>query len=220
MVDLNKYLTMKREEREKTDPMPSSPIHPPIVNIFLKAKDGRSRNFGFSALHGARRLADFAISDRSVKWLDDNTVLINDSVTMWTDQKPDGLSQIMEHEFTPKERAWTLPHAYMTYAHGLFVEREPISPYLERHTPKEETEKPLERSAPRVKTDKPKRERPAGLVSLPQMLEGTDIDAKEARNALRKMGTPKPDHGRWEWPSDEAKSISEKIIAQVKKLRK
>lgn len=213
MVDLNKYLNQKREEREKTDPMPASPINPPILNVWFTSADGRKANLGFAALHGARKAVDFAIRDQKPHWIDDNTIKVG-SVTISTDSAPDGLSQILEHDFTPRERAWELPRAYMQRIHSAFIEQAPIDDYLEQP------------DRPATKTPKPEKApkpvKPTGLIDLPTLLADTDIEPKEARNALRKLGIDKPAHGRWEFPESDASTavIKAKIIKKVKELRK
>lgn len=201
---------------KEADPRPSSPTRNPVINLTIDTWDGRKYIWNFAAIYAARRAVDFLVSDRKTNWLDDNTLVINEKVTIKTDLPPDGLSVIMEHEFTAKERAWTLGADHMRIGQAMFAPAEPSWMDKPDATPKR-ADKP--ERAP--KQPKPERApKPTGLVSLPELLAGTDIDPKEARNALRKMGTPKPDHGRWEFAPDAADAIKPKIIAKVKELRK
>lgn len=208
-------------ETKEADPRPSSPTRNPVINLTIDTWDGRKYIWNFAAIYAARRAVDFLISDRPTKWLDDNTLVINEKVTIKTDLPPDGLSEIMEHEFTTKERAWTLGADHMRIGQAMFSAPEPS--YLDRDLvadkPTRAERAPKSERAPKAEKA-PKAERPSGLISLPDLLSDTDIDPKEARNALRKMGTPKPDHGRWEFAPDAAAVIKPKIIAKVKELRK
>lgn len=220
MTALNEVLIEQSRNRTPVEVYPSSPRLPPQVNIIAKGSNGTLNNWGFAGLYGARKMVEFLIADREVVWKDDNTILINGEVTVTTDKAPDGLSDIMEHEFSPFERAWELPAAYMRQAFHVFVERpkatgEEYWQGLPEAKPKRE---PKEAREPKEK--RPKKERPSGLVDLPTMLEGTDIEAKEARTALRAMKAEKPDHGRWEWPTAEAEEMKKKIVAAVTKARK
>lgn len=234
MVALNKYLNEKRAEREAKGPYyPSSPTHPPILNVYAKnLEDSRSSNSGFAALYAARRYVDFIIQDRPYRWIDDNTIIVNDRVQVWTDAKPDGLSEILEHEFTLAERRWELPREYMRRAVTLFVPREPdwLDNWQEekkqeriaaKETKRERKAKVKEALKDSAAASAPtKAPRPEGLVTLPTLLADTDIDPKEARNALRKTNTPKPEHGRWEWSPADAPAIKATIVAAVAKMRK
>lgn len=219
MVALNEILMEQSRKRERVEVYPSSPRLPPEVNIIAKSPGGVFNNWAFAGLFGARKMVEFLIADRTVKWVDENTILINDEVTVTTDKTPDGLSDIMEHEFSPAERAWELPAAYMRQAFHVFVEKpKPTGEEYWQNLPEPKKREPKEAREPKEK--KPKKERPSGLVDLPTMLSDTDIDPKEARMALRAMKAEKPDHGRWEWPEAEAKAMKDKIVAAVKKARK
>jgi len=210
------------KETKEVDPIPSSPRRPPVINLTIKTEDGRSYIWNFAAIYAARRAVDFLISDRSVKWIDDNTIRINDKVTVTTDAAPDGLSEVMEHEFSTKERMWSLSADHMRIGQSMFVAAEPS--YID-DAPKTAAREERSEKPEKVKREPkaPKAERapkPSGLISLPDLLSDTDIDPKEARNALRKLGTPKPDHGRWEFTKADADAIKSKIIKKVKELRK
>jgi hypothetical protein len=212
---------------KEADPRPSPPTRNPVINLTIDTVDGRKYIWNFAAVYAARRAVDFLISDRPTKWIDDNTLVINDKVTITTDIKPDGLSVIMEHEFTATERAWTLGADHMRIGQSMFSPAEPqwfdkVDKVIAQEkdagrTPTGRKPKdPETQSLPR----KPKVERPTGLVSLPSLLEGTDIDPKEARNALRKLGIEKPEHGRWEFEPKQADDIKSRIVKKVKELRK
>jgi hypothetical protein len=168
------------------------------------------------------------VQDRAVKWVDDNTMRVTSlsgEATITTDITPDGLSSIMEHEFNERERRWMPDNERMRQAINFFSPQQIAKEYggedAARDT-KQTAAKPDKpaKAEKQPKADKPKAERPSGLIPLPTLLSDTDIDAKEARTALRKMGTEKPAHGRWEFTPAEAKAIKPKIVAQVKKMRK
>jgi hypothetical protein len=216
MVALNKHLIAHQSQ---PDPTPSSPRNPPKINLTIKHDDGRQYIWGWREYYAARRIVDLCIMDRATKWLDDNTLRIADKVTITTDHKPDGLSVIMEHEFNERELAWQIGHDQLRACVGLFMNYEQPKPYGADDAARDTAEaKPKTPKA--VKTEKPKVEKPSGLTSLPDLLSDTDITPKEARTALRKLNTPKPAHGRWEWPAAEAKALKPTIVAAVKKARK
>lgn len=222
------------------DPRPSSPTRPPKINVKVKRLDNPERqwNFGWFEIYASRRQIDFLIAERPVKWKDDNTLIIDGKVQVTTDAPPNGLSEIMEHEFTEKQRAW-VPHALDMRQLVMIWMDEPRIPDWTETLPEAPTnaeardaqrvaaktaklqEKADRKAAKATKEPKaPKTPKPSGLVDLATLFAGTDIEPKEARNALRKMGTPKPDHGRWEWDKKAAEAIKPKIAAMVKKLRK
>lgn len=209
MMDINTLLNTTN-----SDPVPSSPTRQPVINIILKDHEhNRLFTASLASIGGAKRVCDWAISDRPVKWLDDNKLRIGDNVTLTTDIKPDGLSHVLEHDLTTKELNWPLPPDYMRIIHQLFTP--PITP-VEAPAIKPAT-KPATKHT--TSTRPTKKATPSGFLDLPAILKNTDIDPKEARQALRKSSTPKPTCG-WKWPKDEADSILTLITTEVQKLRK
>jgi hypothetical protein len=224
MVSLNTQLT---KHQSSEDPNTASPSRPPRINVTVKSPN-RSWTFGYFEYYAARRIIDMIVQDRAVKWIDDNTMKVTSAsseAVITTDITPDGLSSIMEHEFNERERRWMPDNERMRQAINFFSPQQIAKEYggedAARDTKQTAAKPDKPAKAERApKQERPKAERPSGLIPLPTLLEDTDIDAKEARTALRKMGTEKPAHGRWEFTAAEAKAIKPKIVAQVKKMRK
>lgn len=218
MVSLNSKISRQKPD---TDPTPSSPTRPPVINLHIDTDDDRHYIWNFAAFYAARKAIDFLIADRPTKWLSDNKLTIqgsNNTITIRTSAEPDGLSDIMDYEFSRQEIQWTLSADHMRIGHSMFLP--PVrDAYLDKPTDDEKPTKSKAEKQPKPEKQ-PKVERPSGLVDLPTLLKGTDIDPKEARNALRKMKAEKPDHGRWEWDASTAQKIKQDIIKKVKELRK
>ena len=199
------------------DPTPSSPVRPPVINLTITTSLNKFYQWNFSAIYAARRAIDYLIGDRTFKWLDDNTITIYSShidkskvinVTVTTDHPPDGLSDIMEHTFTQREQNFPLSPDHMRIGHDMFIHPNTTSPTIIKIA-KDATPKPT----------KPTKPPPTDLIQLSTLLSDTDITAKEARVALRKLSLSKPT-GRWEFPTDAAPTIKKQIVAAVTKARK
>ncbi len=220
------------------DPTTASPTRPPKIGVKVKRlDDDRFWHFAWSELYAARRQIEFLIAERPHKWIDDNTILVDEIVRITTDAPPTGLSEIMEHEFTERQRMWT-PHA-LDMRKCIAIWMKPGAEYVseweqqvradykdkdqvEREKVEAKTAK-LQAKADRKAADKPKREpkapKPDGLIDLATLLAGTDVSPKEARNALRKGNFEKPSHG-WSWSKKDADDIRPKLLKKVKELRK
>lgn len=222
MSRLRPELEKETKMAKQLDPTPASPTRPPKINIQIKIDDGRSFSWNFSALFAARRAIDFLISDRKTTWIDDNTLTIKGTrheVTVSTDIKPDGLSDLMEYELAPREKAWELPSDYMRVGASMFVDHQPSSYIEPTSSPSPQTSSKRQRTTT-PKPAKERKERPLDVVGLPDVIAGLDIDAKQARMILRKTNTPKPDHGRWEWSKDDATAIHAILKKNLKLVKK
>ena len=226
MTALNKAI---QETKEHPVPESSSPHHTPRVNLTMTTPDGRKWIWNFFAIYAARRAVDYLIQDRPTKWINDNTLVIfarppstQPMLTITTDAKPDGLTDIMEHTFTARELAYSLPADKYRIGAEMFAPPPPVDYATSNDRPSRLATDSSSPSTPRLsKADKPaKASKPSGLIPLPTILSDTDIDAREARQALRKTNTPKPSHGRWEWSPNEIDTIKASIIAAVTKMRK
>ena len=199
MVSINQIL----KSRPQTDPFPSSPQRPPVINITLKLDDGRIRNFGFAALWAARRFVDFVSIDAKTSWMTDNALRINDRYTITTDVLPAGLSELLEQEFTDQPRDWFLPTSMMSEIARFTGDHRP-APAREPAPAKPRRAKQAEPGEPAPKTKQPS----GDFTALPDICSPLGIDPKEARNILRKTNTPKPTSGRWEWPASQVEAIT------------
>lgn len=206
MRDVNSLLSTTNK-----DPIPSSPVRPPVVCIRMRrlpatfsiGSFGHSFHASTASIGGARRIVDMAIGDRSYKWRDNNTIVINNLVEVTTDV-PDALETIMLHQLTPTEINFHLPERYRAI-HQLFRDNDvPLdnTPTMDEVTPKANT--------PKLKD----------LVDLAEILIDTDITPSEARNALRKNSINKPTSGRWAWAPDQVPDVLKQITNLVARQRK
>ncbi len=208
------------QDTNGADPIPSAPKRPARINVHINATEDRKYIWGFAAVFAARRAVDYLIADRKVKWVDDNHLVIYNHLGethVTTDCGDDGLSVIMEHEFSAKDRAWELPADYMRVGYNMFQPKITDSYVTPSDTPVKQ-EKPV-----RLITEKPARvakERPGGLIALPDVISDLPIDAKQARTILRAISFPKPDHGQWAWQKSDVAAVHAKIKANLKLVKK
>lgn len=204
------------------DPYPSSPTRPAQHSIaFSRMDDNRKYQWNnFFGIFAAKKWVELLIGDEDTDWQDDSTLLIP-SLNLRVHSST--LSDIMEHEYTKDEKEWqvTEPHLSILMAARNTRARDWTDdldkPLPKRRSTDSEDTSPADETPKAPKAEKaPKAAKPAGLVSLPDILSGTDIDAKEARTILRKTSTPKPAHGRWEWPKAEADAIKALIMENRK----
>lgn len=229
MVSLNEHLTAASQRNRKAlqDPHPASPTRPPRICIYLRKKsaDPHARMFAwpFAEFYAARRAVDCILQDHTTSWVDDNTMEVTfGEVTalLTTDAKPAGLTELIDYEFSPTELEWQPSSKFLGEVERMF---RGYAPKVDDQ-PAEQERAPTPREVRAQRAEKPQREpkkvdKPSGLIDLATLLEGTDIDPKEARNALRKTNTPKPEHG-WSWSKKDAPAMLTAIKAAVKKLRK
>lgn len=208
MARNNKHLTDNGLE----EPYSAGPTRPNRFNLTMTRIDEdivppRKWIWGFVAEYAARRTLDLLISDRDVKWVDDNTIIINGKLKVTSDKLPSGLSDFLEYELTPAQLAWDIPRDRYAIAASMFVERVPQ--YFDAPIAAEEKRR-VAKDAPKTpKPDKPTRAaKPGDLIDLPQVIADITpkMDAKEARTILRKH-SQKPDHGSWAWPASDVPAI-------------
>lgn len=211
----------KITKTKESDPVPSSPKRPPVINLFMVTDDGRRYQWPFAAVHAARRAVDYLISDRTHKWVDDNTIRIDGpehSVTLHTDCKPDGLTVVMEHEFTQKEKDWPLQPDHLTIGAAMFRSRErqffdppeDEAPTLAKHKRKKRQSSEDSENTPIKRKRKARTgaiEDSQDAISIQSIANGLGMSPREARGILRKTNTPKPKSGKWEFTKDEADAI-------------
>jgi hypothetical protein len=157
------------------------------------------------SLYAARKIFDALVGESEVEPspLDpDRTMTFGD-----IDIKSDQMDDILAHVYTPDEEAWALPTPYPGDIEAFLTGRR-MSKALagEERTaaPKAERVK----AAPREKIDR------TGKITVQQLAEEIGIDPRDARAALRKAGTVKPDGG---WMGDEAWAKGIRTILQAAK---
>lgn len=221
MAKTNKFLT----EGGMEEAFPSSPTRPPRYGIRidnLTNSDRRDWN-NFYGVYAAKRWIEDIIDGHKTNWLDDNTMEVPSlSIRITCEQRPDGLTRIMDHEYTTAERQWEIPEPHATqilrirnpgnYQQIVKDRRQAAESDDDAQSHAKPPRSRPERAPRREKTPK---KRTDNLISLPDVLAGTDISPKEARTILRKIEYPKPDAG-WAFTSDEAP----KVLKAIKDNRK
>lgn len=221
MAKTNKFLTDSGLE----EPFSSSPTRPPRYGISINSLDGSSHRSwsNFYGIYAAKRWVEDIIADNKTNWTDDNTMIVPSlQIEIKSEIKPDGLTQIMEHEYTTQEKQWEMPEPYATQIlrirnPGTYVEiAAERAQRRERNAEAQSGTKSSKQRPERApRREKAPKKRTDDLISLPDVLAGTDISAKEARTILRKIAYPKPDAG-WAFTSDEAP----KVLKAIKDNRK
>lgn len=211
MARINKELTTNHSLEE---PFPSSPVRNARFHLIMSRTDDtptpprRMWTWAFYSLYAAKRVLDFLISDREVKWIDDNHIILNGKLKVTSAKPGNDLCDILEHELTPAQHAWEIPHDFYRIGASMFVDRVPE--YFDRHAEAtSDKSKPAKAPKPEKQEKKsPRSDKPSGLVDLPQVIADVKppLDAKEARTILRKHAT-KPEHGSWAWPAAEVPAI-------------
>jgi len=120
------------------------------------------------------------------------------------------------------EHALRTPHTFSNNDRAMFeafAQGRRSSPTLTLDEPEQVIAKlPKTKAPPVPKTPKtPKAPKPStsGLISAGDIASAMGLDAKQVRDALRKSGTPKPDHG-WAFTQAEAPIIAKTIAANLK----
>ena len=183
-----------------------------IVLHFNLTHDGRksARKYSehiathkFGAKYAAKHFIDRVTSTFKTRWLDDQTLLVNEWFSITCDDlAPTTLEKIMEYTFDKDEAKWRLPHPYPQYAdaisrfhRGAHPDINSISRAQEGKQRLTETEltalgitPPIERKKRPSERPRPperaKRAHDPDAISLAQLCTKLKIDPKEARQAL------------------------------------
>lgn len=160
------------------------------------------------ALYAIRKIFDCLVGENEVEPspLDpDRTMTFGD-----IDIKSEQMDEILAHVYTPEEEGWELPTPYPQEVEA-FLTGGRMSKRLDNE-PKPEHAPKAERAPAKSKIDRSK------FITVQSLAEEIGIDPRDARAALRKAGTPKPEGG---WLGDEAwaKDIRT-VLANAKKALK
>lgn len=153
----------------------------------------------FHATYAAKHFLDIIIDGRDFKWINKQTILTEHGFHIRAEYHTD-LESAIEYDYKGTERDWEFPEPYqtmfLTFA-GKVRPKTPRDTHAAASTPKREHTPPPPR--------------PDGLTSLAEICAGLNIDPREARQALRKSNTPKPEWG-WAWKTKEEVTKITRII--------
>lgn len=189
---------------------PASPTRPPRFVLYCTnhATD-RQYIVNTYSLYAARKLFDALVGENDVEPspLDpDRTMTFGD-----IDIKSDQMDSILAHVYVPAAIEWELPAPYPSEIESFLtgrrmskaVETTAANGIISKSAPVER--KTVER---KLKVDR------TGKITVQQLAEEIGIDPRDARAALRKAGTPKPDGG---WLGDESWAKDIRTILQAAK---
>lgn len=203
------------------EPFPASPTRPPKYAVYVSyphdAEPGAKRLIvmAFSATYAAQHFVNAALQDGKFKWKKANAALgvkVPDTIVGENGVEircPQGMEEIIEYEMSSAEEQWELPAYYVAQCDMVRREYREDAPTHDPETG-EKVKKPK-------KEPKPKKEKidKTGLISVGEIAEDMEIDARDARAALRKQKVDKPAAG-WAWPESEVEAIKKAIKKGLK----
>jgi hypothetical protein len=158
-------------------------------------------------LYAARKVFDALVGENEIEPspLDpDRTMTFGD-----IDIKSDQMDAILAHVYTPEEEAWELPAPYPADIEAFLTGRR-MSKRVDGESLTEKGERIYKKVVKEVK----ERVDRTGKITVQQLADEEGIDPRDARAALRKAGTVKPDGG---WLGDEAWAKGIRTILQAAK---
>lgn len=211
------------------EPFPSCPTRQPKYGIYCSypagAEAGNSRKFyaNFCGLYAAKHFVNEMLGfggweerpfevKLGYKFL---TIIWGDNEVELRCPQDGAWDEILNYEFTAAEAAWQLPdHLKNACARIRSAPPERDEIVVDEETGKivipPKKEKPKKEPKPeKVKIDK------SGLVSVGDIAEQMDIEARDARGALRKAKMEKPTGG-WLFPPDKVEEIKKVIKKHLK----
>ena len=193
---------------------PSSPQRPPESHFYVTHP--KSKRFWTIAFSGeeapARWLAqiiDYAESyeevgeERIIVYAHDSSVVIREpNITRWLTKRP---GKFQFPEYCPGHQSGRLNRIHISEA--WFASAAPQ---------RDEESTPKPKRAPKQSTKRtPRAKRDDSLISVADVAAQMNITPPQARAALRKSKTPKPDVG-WAWAADEVDNIKAIIKSNLK----
>jgi len=174
-----------------TEHFSSSPARPPVYVLRFDSPRGLAIH-GFCTAVASKMFLDQVIRDDDYTWKSDYHIYVPTLELTISCSKLEEIAECTQ--------SMTLPEPYPSLARQIRATPTHYDPpTTEQPTPKER--KPKAERTPRPSTD--------GMTSIADIAEQLNIDPRTARQILRKLNTPKPDHG-WSWADPSA------IIKQIR----
>lgn len=193
------------------EPYPAPPTRKPKWGFTVRFEE-RYQFVTFHALYAAKKHIEAYINGHPYKWISKRSIRTDNGLFIQSEQDA-GLETVIEHEYSPLERAWQVPSPWDNIIARFldprigFVPRDPVPPQF-LPEPSSKRQRTAAESAP------PKQQRlPLGdIITVGDIATALGIEAGKARQALRSLGTPKPASGKWQWSTADA----DKITAAIK----
>jgi len=193
--------------------IPSSPQRLPVADIwyYIVTEDNEELAFGiinYAAWYACQRFVLDTLNGLHYRWLTSTMIEATHPTSNHRLRiKSSFLEQIFEYEPTAEESRFrfTYPDNKLIHRLNNFHTINP-PPFVHTPTPAPTTSTPTKRP----NHDRHKSRTPAttaGATTVAQIADSLGMSSNLARNILRKINTPKPAHGRWEFtdPDDIAK---------------
>ena len=174
------------------NPHPSAPHRLARHVLYADREDGRRLVVAWVETYAAHHWLQELIGAEKVTRLALDTIALGDGDI---EVRCEELREVMEYKPCGDERDWVLPTPFV----------EGITRFCGERRQRKRVETAL-----RV-PKRPQRAAGDAYVTIAQLASELGMTPREARARLRQAKVSKPQHGRWEWPSDEAKRIA-KII--------
>jgi hypothetical protein len=178
-------------------PYPSSPRRLPTQYVSVTCGK-RYHSETFAATYAARAFVDHVVGDQAYKWLSHTKIRTEEDVIVESPQ----LEDIIEHDLTPAEEAWSLSdQCKRTIFYVVTGRRLRVRPFNDKKMYDSVAE-------PAIQQERIRRESPDGLVSIGDICARIGMDPSKARRTLRaSTQLAHQARGRWAWPDSEVDAI-------------
>lgn len=199
---------------------PSSPQRPPILELKFIREGHLVASLNFAEYYAAKAMLDQFIQGHDFLWQSDDVITTDEEITIASGSHE--LDRLITRKYTKEELEWELPSNYkrlVAQIKGLTFIPTQVGPDIDvKEDAGEQPSRGKRERKSREDRSQPTKRAPkdSSLVQLADIASAINLDAKEARNILRKHAT-KPDHGAWAWPNDEVDTIKALLTKNRKK---
>lgn len=158
--------------------------------------------------YSAKKALEILIGDDEISLIkgvtsDKDTIVTNTGITI----RCRDIETLLNYKYTKNEEQWQFGEPDITTLKRMRASNFASTDLRDKEEPTETRANIKEKV---IKTNQPKPSRD-GLISVGQIAEEIGIEPKDARVALRKSKTEKPDAG-WAWPKNEVEKIKQLIM--------
>lgn len=181
----------------------------------------------FAALYAARAFIDLMLQGDDYTRKDDFTIVSTRGVSIRIENPtgrkgPSLFNSVLDYELSPQEQTFEFPERllqmYRPFPNSPLLSHkslETITGIENDETRDTPSEKPVKAAQRAPRASQPRVKAPSDTVPIADIASSLKIDAKQARNALRKANVPKPEHG-WSFPPSEVTRITNLIKDNLK----
>lgn len=175
----------------------------------------------FSQLYAAKALVDLMLDGDEYTRESDHEIVSTRGVLIRMENPngrkgPSMFDEVLHHKYTPQEEAFTFPESFLrdygSVPRSKTTQQAPSAPEVSN-------DQQIITKAPQRAPSTPKPARkplPDNLVTVATIATDLKIDAKQARQALRKAKIEKPEHGAWAFTPDQVPAIVAAIKEHLK----